>query len=256
MKAIIVEDEPLVAKDLQKLIKQLDSTIEIIMVLDSVKTCVDYFNSNQAPDLLFMDIQLSDGVCFDIFKQVEIKCPTIFTTAYSEYAIRAFKVNSIDYLLKPIDKNDLQAALEKFKVIKQYPAIDIQEQLQSLLQHITLPADIQIYRERFTVHSGKSFLVIDQSQIAYFQKDTIIFITTVDKQQFITDFQTMEEIEEISNPKFFFRANRQYIINAGAVESYRTDSYSKIIVKLKAPINITIDISREKAHAFKNWLGQ
>jgi two-component system, LytTR family, response regulator len=255
MKAIIMEDEPLVAKDLQKLIVQLDRSIEIISVLDSVKSCVEYFKSNTEPDFIFMDIQLSDGVSFDVFKQVEIKCPIIFTTAYNEYAVRAFKVNSIDYLLKPIDKNELQIAFEKLKKIKQNQGIDIKEQLQSLMKHIALPTDNNIYKERFTAHSGKSFLVIDQSKIACFQKDTLIYINTNDKQQFITDFQTMEEIEGLINPRKFFRANRQFIINLSAVETYRTDSFSKLIVKLKAPLNVTIDISREKAQAFKNWLG-
>jgi len=201
-----------------------------------------------------MDIQLSDGVSFDIFKHVEIKCPVIFTTAYNEYAIRAFKVNSIDYLLKPIDKNELYGALDKFNKINKNPTISIKDQLQSLMKHIALPIDNKIYKERFTAHSGKSFLAIDQSKIACFQKDALIYINTIDKEQFITDFQTMEEIEELVDPKIFFRANRQFIINVNSVESYRTDSYSKLIVKLKAPLITTIDISREKAQAFKSWL--
>jgi DNA-binding LytR/AlgR family response regulator len=255
MKAVIIEDEPLVAKDLKNIIAQLDSTIEIIMILDSVKASVEYFKLNAEPELVFMDIQLSDGVSFDIFKEVEIKCPIIFTTAYNEYALRAFKVNSLDYLLKPIDKKDLNAALEKFRRINQNPAIFIKEQLQSLMLHMALLSDNKIYKERFTVHSGKSFLVIDQSKIVNFQKDTLIYINTSDKEQFITDFQTIDEIEELVNPKYFFRANRQFIIHISSIETYRNDSYGKVIVKLKAPINVTIDISREKAQAFKNWLG-
>ena len=118
MKTIIIEDEPLVAKDLKKLILQIDPSIEILIVLDSLQSCISYFKSNDEPDLIFMDIQLSDGVSFDLLKEIDIRCPIIFTTAYNEYAIRAFKVNSIDYLLKPVDKVELQAALEKFKKIK------------------------------------------------------------------------------------------------------------------------------------------
>ncbi|MEO8146742.1 MAG: LytTR family DNA-binding domain-containing protein [Bacteroidia bacterium] len=255
MQAIIIEDEPLVARDLQKLISQIDSAINIVAVIDSLKSAIEYFKSNPEPDLLFMDIQLSDGVSFDLFKQVEIKCPVIFTTAYNEYAIRAFKVNSIDYLLKPIDKVELTTAIEKFKKLKENPTVDIKEQLQSLMQHIALPNKTEIYKERFSAHLGKSFIIIDATNIVCFQKDALIYIITKDKQQFITDFQTMEEVEELLNPKYFFRANRQFIINANAVESYRTDSYSKLIVKIKPPVNITVDISREKAQAFKSWLG-
>src|SRR6187200_845289 len=118
MKAIIIEDEHLVARDLRKLINTIDPSIEIMTVLDSVKACMEYFKTNFEPDLIFADIQLSDGVSFDIFNKVQITCPVIFTTAYNEYAIRAFKVNSIDYLLKPIDKNELASAIEKFKKMK------------------------------------------------------------------------------------------------------------------------------------------
>lgn len=254
MKAIIIEDEPLVAKDLKKLIAQLAPEIEIITILESVKKSVEYFKANPEPDLVFMDIQLSDGVSFDIFNQVELKCAIIFTTAYNEYAIRAFKVNSIDYLLKPIDKKDLDAAIKKSHNFKANPGVDMQEQLHSLIQHLSLPKESKLYKDRFTAHSGKSFVVINSKNIACFQKDTLIYITTTDKQQFITDFQTMEEIEDVVNPEIFFRANRQFIINANAVDSFRTDSYSKLVVKLKAPTNADIIISREKAQAFKNWL--
>ena len=256
MKAIIIEDEHLVARDLRKLIEAIDPSIEILTILDSVKACMEYFKTNFEPDLIFADIQLSDGVSFDIFNKVQITCPVIFTTAYNEYAIRAFKVNSIDYLLKPIDKSELASAIEKFKKMKAQPENknDIKEQLQSLIGHLALPNDSKIYKERFAAISGKSHVIINYTNIACFQKDSLIYINTNDKQQFITDFQTMEEIEEVLNPKFFFRANRQFIINVNAVESFKTDVYSKLIVKLKAPLNITVDISREKAQTFKSWV--
>ena len=254
MKAIIIEDEPLVAKDLKNLVRQINPGIEIIATLDSVKASVEYFKSNPEPDILFMDIQLSDGVSFDIFNNVQISCPIIFTTAYNEYAIRAFKVNSIDYLLKPIDKSELTLALEKFSKYRAAQSDLIKDQIKSLMNHLTLPSQNKIYKERFAANSGKTHLVINYTNIACFQKDSLIYIQTNDKEQFITDFQTMEEIEELLNPAIFFRANRQFIININAVDSYRTDSYGKLIAKLKAPNAITIDISREKAQAFKGWL--
>jgi len=254
MKAIIIEDEPLVAKDLMKLVHVVNKDIEIITTLDSVKASVDYFKNNPEPELIFMDIQLSDGVSFDIFNHIRITCPIIFTTAYNEYAIRAFKVNSIDYLLKPIDKSELTIALEKFSKYRSAQSEVIKDQIKSLMNHLTLPSQNKIYKERFAANSGKTHLVINYTNIACFQKDSLIYIQTNDKEQFITDFQTMEEIEELLNPAVFFRANRQFIININAVDSYRTDSYGKLIAKLKAPNSITIDISREKAQAFKGWL--
>lgn len=254
MRTIIVEDEPLVAKDLQKLIKQVDTSIEIITVLDSLQACIDYFKSNGSPDLIFMDIQLSDGVSFDLFSRVDINCSIIFTTAYNEYAIRAFKVNSIDYLLKPIDKDELGNAIEKFRKLRSAQGGDLKEQVQLVMAQLALPAENKIYKERFTVHAGKSFSIIHFTNIAYFVKDNLIYLVTNDKQQFLTDYQTMEEIEELLNPKFFYRANRQFIININAVDSFRTDLYSKMILQLKAPLTVTVDISREKAQSFKKWI--
>jgi len=254
MKTLIIEDEPLVAKDLKKLILQIDPSIEIIIILDSLQSCISYFKSNAEPDLIFMDIQLSDGVSFDLLKHVDIRCPIIFTTAYNEYAIRAFKVNSIDYLLKPVDKVELQTALEKFKKVKAAHGSDIHEQIQQAVKQLTVSVETNIYKERFMVHSGKSFLVVHHANVAYFIKDTLIYLVTNDKQQFLTDFQTMEELEDLLDPKLFYRANRQYIISAQAVDSFRTDIYSKMILQLKNPLNVSIDISREKAQAFKNWI--
>jgi two-component system, LytTR family, response regulator len=252
MKAVIIEDEPLVAKDLRKLISTVDPQIEIIRVLDSVESTIEYFKDNEEPDLIFMDIQLSDGVSFDIYKSIKIKCPVIFTTAYNEYAIRAFKVNSVDYLLKPVDVNDLKQALEKLKN-NVSGALLVEEQLLSLIANAGNKSG-KIYKERFKAISGKSYVVISQDKISCFKKETLIYLVTSDNIPFITDFQSMDELEELLDPKKFFRANRQMIINIDAVESYRTDAYSKLIVTLKPPFKENVDISREKAQAFKAWL--
>jgi DNA-binding LytR/AlgR family response regulator len=254
MKTIIIEDESLVARDLENLIRQVDPSIEIITKLESLKACISYFKSNAAPDLIFMDIQLSDGVSFDLLEHVDISCPIIFTTAYNEYALRAFKVNSIDYLLKPVDKNELQAAVEKYKKMASTYGNELKDQIQQAINYLSASPQTKVYKERFMVHSGKSLSVISQSNVAYFLKDALIYLVTLDKQQFLTDFQTMEELEDLLNPKFFYRANRQYIISVNAVESFRTDIYSKILLQLRAPLDICIDISREKAQAFKTWI--
>lgn len=254
MKTIIIEDETLVAKDLENLILQVDPSIEIITRLESLQECISYFKSNAAPDLIFMDIQLNDGVSFDLFNHVDIRCPIIFTTAYNEYALRAFKVNSIDYLLKPVDKSELQSSLEKYKKMTSMYGVELKDQIQQVMNYFSSSHQPKVYKERFMVHSGKSLSVISQSNVGYFLKDTLIYLVTLDKQQFLTDFQTMEELEDLLNPKFFYRANRQYIISMNAVESFRADIYSKIVLQLKAPLNVSIDISREKAQAFKNWI--
>jgi DNA-binding LytR/AlgR family response regulator len=252
--AIIIEDEPLVAKHLQKQIEATDPTIQIITVLDSIRSCLVYFKSNVAPDLLFMDIQLSDGVSFDLLNEIQIDCPIIFTTAYDEYAIRAFKLNSIDYLLKPIDKEELKSAIEKFKRFQSSSQYYFKEQFQSLMKHLELPQNNKVYKERFLVRSGKSYVIIDFKDIALFEKDVLIYLVTREKQRFITDYQTMEEIEELLDPACFFRANRQMIIQSSAVESFKGNSYGKLVVKLRSPVNNSVDISREKAQAFKNWV--
>lgn len=254
MKAIIIEDEPLVAKDLLKLLAKIAPQLTIVTVLDSLKSSIAYFKENDEPDLLFMDVQLSDGVSFDLLKEVTISCPIIFTTAYDEYAIRAFKLNSIDYLLKPIDKTELALAIEKFERLKLSSNTTFQEQLQLMIKHIALPKDTKVFKERFAAHSGKAYILINYTQIAYFVKDTLIYIVTKDKQQFVTDFQTIEEIEELLNPDYFYRANRQIILQADFIEGFKANSYGKLTVKLKSPVNITVDISREKAQAFKKWI--
>ena len=233
---------------------QIDPRIQVRAVLTSLQSSIDYFKNNDAPDLIFMDIQLSDGVSFDLLKHVELKCPIIFTTAYNEYAIRAFKVNSVDYLLKPVDKAELQSAIEKFRKLQEAHRNDLRAQIQLTMAELAAPAERKIYKERFMVHSGKSFIVLPHTQVAYFVKDTLIYLVTTDKQQYLTDFQTMEELEDLLDPKIFYRANRQYIISIQSVDSFRTDIYSKLILQLRQPLNVTIDISREKAQAFKSWV--
>ncbi len=255
MKALIVEDEPLVAKDLKKLVSEAEPGIVVLGTLTSVEEAVAWLNTHDEPDLMFLDIQLSDGTSFDIFERTTVRCPVIFTTAYDDYAIRAFKVNSIDYLLKPVDKKELALALEKLKWATSKGQTDLREQVKTLISQMAEARKTKYYKERFLAHQGKMNVVVSQNNIAGFQKDTLIYIVTTDKQQLVTDFETMDELEELLNPAVFFRANRQVFLHVNAVESYRTDSYGKLQVKMKAPVNTVVDISREKAQAFKQWLG-
>jgi len=255
MKALIVEDEPLVAKDLKKLVFESAADIEILETLASVEEAVEWLNTHAEPDLMFLDIQLSDGTSFDIFERTTVRCPVIFTTAYDDYAIRAFKVNSIDYLLKPVDKKELARALEKLKWATAQGQTDLREQVRTLIAQMADSKETKHYKERFLAHQGKMNVVVSQNNIAGFQKDALIYLITTDKQQLVTDFETMDELEELLNPGVFFRANRQVFLNVNSVESYRTDSYGKLQVKLKAPVSTVVDISREKAQTFKQWLG-
>ena len=176
---IVVEDEPLVSKGFVSLLKQVDEEINVVKILNSVKNSINYFKQNASPDLVFMDIQLSDGVSFDIFNDVDINCPIIFTTAYDEYAIRAFQINSIGYLLKPVDPLELKHSIEKFKKLPLKP-FNYPDQVTELLKYFKLPQDIPKFKERFQVHSGKSNLIIDQKNIAYFEKDVLIYLITKD----------------------------------------------------------------------------
>lgn len=254
MKTVIIEDEPLVAKDLQKLLQQVDNQVDIIAVLGSLESAQKWFQTNQEPDLLFMDIQLSDGVSFDLFNLVKIECPVIFTTAYNEYAIRAFKVNSLDYLLKPIDKQELRQALEKYRKLHENKTEvpNIQNQLSQLLHD--LKGNEKKYKERFIVHYKNALIPIMADKIAYFLKDELIYAVTTDNQKLVSQYETLEEVEEIINPATFFRATRQHIVHIQSVESYKSNFNGKLTIKLQKPHNESIDISREKATVFKKWM--
>jgi two-component system LytT family response regulator len=256
MNVIIIEDESLIAKNLQRLLREMEPELNVLAVLDSVASSVSWLNANPHPDLLFVDIQLSDGVSFDIFNRVKVDKPVIFTTAYNEYAIRAFKVNSVDYLLKPIDKELLQTALNKFKQHYQSaPAGGVTEQLKDLMQTLANPA-VKKYKERFLAHYKSGIVPLPESKVACFIKETIIYLVTTDNEKLVTDYNTIDEIEEVVNPQKFFRANRQSIIHVDQVETYKKHDTGKIEVHLKCDKTLHIDISREKANDFVNWLDQ
>lgn len=253
MKVIIIEDEALIAKGLQRTLKQVDGSLEVLATLDSVASSVKWLKDNTAPDLIFMDIQLADGVSFDIFDQIKIEAPVIFTTAYNEYAIRAFKVNSVDYLLKPIDKDALENALNKYKRIYNTDKQLMSEQIRTLINNIS-KQDTPKYKERFLAHYKSGIVPVAEYQVSHFVKDTIIYLVTLDHQKLVTDYNTIDEIEEMVDPQKFFRANRQTIIRIDSVETYRKHDTGKIDVVMKCDSNLHIDISREKANEFKQWI--
>jgi two-component system, LytTR family, response regulator len=253
MKVVIIEDEPLVAKNLTRMIRQIEPTAEVINSLDSVAASVKWIKGNPQPDLFFMDIQLADGVSFDIFDKVKIGKPVIFTTAYNEYAIRAFKVNSVDYLLKPIDKEQLQAAIDKFKKYFGNSSIAVTEE-QSTFASSYRREELPKHKERFLAHYKAGIVPLPGNKVAYFSKDSIIYLITTENERLVTDYNTIDEIEEVVNPKTFFRANRQMLIHIDQIDTYKKHDTGKIEVHLKCDKNLRADVSREKANEFVTWI--
>jgi DNA-binding LytR/AlgR family response regulator len=253
MKAVIIEDENLIAQELRNKIQSVSDDVDIIEVLPSLKTARRWFMSNAEPDLIFMDIQLSDGVSFELFDAYQLNCPVVFTTAYDEYAVRAFKVNGVDYLLKPIDEEELKKAILKcrniFESKTQFPS-DIKQ----LVQKLSQPQSSQsLYKEKFIVNFRHQWIPVNAKEIACFMKENIHYIFTFSGEKHILDFTTMEEIEELLDPQKFYRANRQFIVHVDAIQSVMPHENQKLSLTLKPPLKLVIDVSREKAPAFKKW---
>lgn len=255
MKALIIEDEEIIGRVLANTIKQVDDSIQIIDIIPSLKVARKWFANNAEPDILFMDIQLSDGVSFDLLENFQLSCPIVFTTAYDEYAIRAFKVNGADYLLKPVEEDDLKKAIDKCKVIiesKTKPPADLTE----LIKNLSQPGGkLSKYKERFVVSIKNQWMPVATKDIACISKEVLNYIYLFNGDRHLVDYETLDEVEELINPEQFYRANRQYIINADAIQTVKSIEGSKLLVKLKEPNQkFEIDISREKAPQFKKWL--
>lgn len=250
MRILIIEDEPLVAKNLDRLIREAIPDVEISAILGSVTSGKQWFEKNVMPDLIFSDIRLSDGLSFEIYETLSIACPIIFTTAYDEYALRAFKVNSIDYLLKPIDAKELASALNKYRTVKDSQVLH--EQLQTLLSRWQ-DVSTKRFKERFLALQRNALVPINENEIAYFHKQEIIHLHSVAGDKFISEHQTLDEIEQLINPNVFFRVNRQYLVHIQAVGRVKT-THKGLTIELKGTPMTEIDISREKATAFKEWL--
>jgi DNA-binding LytR/AlgR family response regulator len=252
MNVVIVEDELPAIKALEKLLREADTEIAIVKTLDSVSSAAAWFQTNPAPDLVFMDIQLGDGLSFDIFEKTKVACPVIFTTAYNEYAIRAFKLNSIDYLLKPVNPAELAHSLEKFKEIHrlceiQQPAVDMQSILKSIqLQHPT-------YKSRFLIPFRDQFISIPIEDIAYFfseHKNT--YLLTREQKKHTVD-STLENLETELDPRTFFRVNRQFLVSYPAIAAVHSFFNGKLKIYLRG-YNEEVIVSRERATSLKAWL--
>lgn len=248
---LIVEDEPLAAAQLTALIAGIKPDANILAVCDTIESTVQWIENNQQPDLAFFDIHLGDGLSFEIFRQKRFNVPVIFTTAYDTYTLQAFKVNSIDYLLKPIDKTELQQAIAKFEQTATTPSTPWpEEQLQSILKSI----QTKEYKQRFLVKIGTHLKAINSHEIAYlysFQKGT--YLKTFDNKNYLLD-QSLETVEELINPDDFFRINRKYIIALNAINDVSMYSNSRLKLKVKCADEDDFFVSREKVKLFKQWL--
>lgn len=254
MTILIIEDEEPAYRRLQKMLKEIEPNHTMLEQIVSVSSAVKFFKENDTPDLIVSDIQLSDGISFEIFKQVDVKCPVIFTTAYDQYAIEAFKVNSIDYLLKPVKKEELEKAVSKFKTLTPaapaVPAIDINKLLQSLQ-----PAGATEYKKRFVVRYGEHIKTIDIEEVVYFYtEDKATFLCTKDARRFVVDFN-LDTLDSILDPKIFFRINRQYIISIHSIAEMFAYSKSRVLIKLNPAAKHETIVSTERSADFKHWLG-
>ncbi|WP_019989976.1 LytR/AlgR family response regulator transcription factor [Rudanella lutea] len=253
MTILLIEDEPLIARQLLKLVRQLEPEADLQGPLGNVQQAKEYL-SNHRPDLIIADIQLADGVSFEAFEQVNLNVPVIFTTAYDEYAIRAFKINSIDYLLKPVDPDELRAALAKYHRW-QPSGTDFADHFRSLLHQFGQPAQTPVYKRRFTAHHLRQIVPVLEEQVAYFQRDELIYLHTLAGQKLVTDYRTLDELDDLLDPACFFRANRQFLVSLKAVAGYQPHFSGKLAVRLHPPYQ-TVDllISKEKAPIFRQWL--
>lgn len=250
MKILIIEDEKPAFERLLKMLKENDSGITIIGNITGINESINWFAKNKQPDLILLDVQLSDGLSLEIFSKVKITCPVIFTTAYDEYILDAFNYNGIDYLLKPIKREKLFSALDKYKNLKEHFAQDYFSILNKFNQ------TGRTYKERFTVKSGTEFLSVGADETAYFVSEyKLVFLITLSGKKYSCD-KNLTQLEGELDPKRFFRVNRNYIISINSIKSFKHFSKGKLIVDINPFSKEKIFVSQEKAAQFKEWLEQ
>jgi DNA-binding LytR/AlgR family response regulator len=254
MNILIVEDEELAQKKLQKTLAAVDASANVVGITDSIESTVEWLQTNNSADLILMDIELADGQSFEVFNLVEVKAPVIFTTSYDEYALKAFKVNSVDYLLKPIQTEDLQAALTKYKKLAEVMNGDLN--VESLVKQIQQRLQPKEYRKRFLVKHAQKLVSVDVDDISYFYSDgRLNFFKTADAKKYVVDY-TMDELEEMLDAEKFFRISRSFYVSIAAIE--KIDDYfgNRLLLQLKPMVDKEALVSREKVADFKKWMGK
>jgi DNA-binding LytR/AlgR family response regulator len=251
MKTLIIEDESLTAGRLQGMLHKYDPRIEVSAVIPSVGEAVEWFKNHPDPDLIFMDIHLEDEHCFSIFEQINLEAPIIFTTAYDEYMIKAFKVNSIDYLMKPVNYEELTNALEKFKRLRQQYG---QNNIEQLLK--TINNKEPEYKNRFLVNGYNKLISVEVEKVAYFYStDKITFLVTTDNQHLPVDY-SIDKLTLLLDPRYFFRINRQVLVKLSAIHKMHVYPKGKIRLELQPDAKREIYVSMDKITPFKEWLGK
>ena len=259
MKVLIIEDEELAVKKLRKTLESVDSSAEVVGVADSIRSSVAWLQQNPPPDLILMDIELADGQSFEIFDKVDVKSTVIFTTSYDEYALKAFKVNSVDYLLKPVQKEDLQAALNKLKTMQtMYGSIPSADPLnvENLVKELQQKLQPKEFRKRFLVKHAQKLVSIDIEEIAYFYSDgRLNFFKTLDNKKFVVDY-TMDELEEMLDPDKYFRISRAFYVSIASIDQIHDYFGNRLLLHLKPAVDKESIVSREKVADFKKWMGK
>lgn len=250
MKVIIIEDEKPSARRLQRMLNELG--IEVYAMLHSVAEAVNWFQAHEHPDLILLDIQLSDGLSFEIFEKIEVKSAIIFTTAYDEYALKAFKLNSIDYLLKPIDDDELKIAVNKFEENQMKPQ-NMQVNLDQIRKLLVNPLEIK-YKERFSVKIGQHIKMVPTNTIeCLYSENKGTYIFTTEGREYLIE-GTLESVENSLDPNQFFRVNRKYFVNIHAIKDIVSFTNSRLEIKLNSYKSGEVIVSRERVKIFKKWI--
>lgn len=256
MRYLIIEDEPLAQEELVRMLKALDPNFMLLASIDSVKQSIEWFNNNEQPDIVFMDIHLSDNICFEIFNKVEITAPVIFTTAYDQYAIEAFKTNGIAYLLKPIEEDELIAALKKFRTLTNtnIELSSIHSRIQQLSTLNSQLSTLNSYKERVLAKVGDNYQHVAMQDVAYFySEDHYTFVATKDKQRYIINY-TLDTLVEQINPQQFFRISRQFIVNINAINNISKHFNGRLKITVTPSFSEDIYVSRNRVQTFLAWL--
>lgn len=252
MKVLIVEDEIPAANRLSKMLQQLDDEISVVHKADSIESSVSYLNSTPAVDLIFMDIQLADGLSFDIFEQVQVKTPVIFTTAFDQYTLKAFKVNSIDYLLKPIDEKELEKALNKYYDLHQKSTPDLSDKMMKLMQEMNLVK----YRERLLIKRGQQLSYLKTENTAYcFADGKLCYAVDFNGSKYLLE-NNLSQLEEQLQPSTFYRINRHLLVNIESVKKVHTWLGGRLKLEICPATTAETVVSRERVNGFKEWLGR
>lgn len=260
MNILIVEDEDLAVKKLKKTLLSVDESANVVGEADSIKSTVNWLENNPSPDLILMDIELADGQSFEIFNHVQVKSPVIFITSYDEYALKAFKVNSVDYLLKPVQKEDLTVALDKYRQMKKMYAAEKETSsgisIDALVKELQQKLQTKDYRKRFLVKHGQKLVSVEVEEIAYFFSDgRLNFFKTFDNKKFVVDY-TMDELNDMLDPDKYFRISRAFFISVNSVSQIHDYFGNRLMLQLKPESDKEAIVSREKVSDFKNWLGK